>query len=71
MKNKARLSQNLNENKVLKGRVADLHSKLRAARKKPKTWRYIMRCKEDIQAVADITDPRSLLSVLLISKHST
>ncbi|KAI9543800.1 hypothetical protein NQZ68_008848 [Dissostichus eleginoides] len=69
MKNKARLSQNLNENKVLKGRVADLHSKLRGCQpllikgrvKTQDMETYIMRCKEDIQAVADITDPKKLI----------
>ena len=68
-KTRARLNQNMNENKTLKRNVSDQHSQLkgyktlmikeRAKNKNMANW--IMRCKEDIQAVADITNPKKLI----------
>ncbi|KAK1891435.1 4-hydroxy-tetrahydrodipicolinate reductase [Dissostichus eleginoides] len=68
-KTRARLNQNMNENNVLKGKVLDLHSQLRGCQpllikeraKNQNKANCIMRCKEDIQAVADITDPKKLI----------
>ncbi|KAJ4918144.1 hypothetical protein JOQ06_000077 [Pogonophryne albipinna] len=68
-KNGAMMNQSMNENKVLKRKVLDLHCQLRGCeqllikeRTKNKNMEtYIMRCKEDIQAVADITDPKKLI----------
>ncbi|KAJ4922952.1 hypothetical protein JOQ06_021273 [Pogonophryne albipinna] len=68
-KNGAMMNQSMNENKVLKRKVLDLHCQLRGCeqllikeRTKNKNMATcIMRCKEDIQAVADITDPKKLI----------
>ncbi|KAI4787626.1 hypothetical protein KUCAC02_036341 [Chaenocephalus aceratus] len=78
-KTRARLNQSMNENKVLKGKILDLHSQLRGCeplliKERAKTQHMancILRCQEDIQAVADITKPKKLISAVarLKAKH--
>lgn len=68
-KTRAKLKQNMNQNTVLKANVSDLHSQLRGCqplliKERAKTQNMancIMRYKEDIQAVADITNPKKLI----------
>ncbi|KAJ4918794.1 hypothetical protein JOQ06_021233 [Pogonophryne albipinna] len=68
-KTRAKMNQSMNGNKVLKRKVLDLHSQHRGCepllikeRTKNKNMaNCIMRCKEDIQAVAKITKPSKLI----------
>ncbi|KAK5871680.1 hypothetical protein PBY51_004545 [Eleginops maclovinus] len=65
----ARLSQSKNENTALKGKISALYSRIKACqpllieeRQKNQDLRtYIKRNAEDIQVVANVTDPKKLL----------
>ncbi|KAK5932997.1 hypothetical protein CgunFtcFv8_004658 [Champsocephalus gunnari] len=78
-KTRARLTQSMNENQVLKGKVLDLYSQLRGCeplliKERAKTQHMansIKRCQEDIQAVAEITKHKKLIFAVarLKAKH--